>query len=163
MTATKVKRSQIKTFLDVSGLADGSEYELLGDGVVAGKISMNPKVTNETYINQDNASITVDSYAPTMSIEQVAKVGDAVFDFIDGLRINRAVLEAAETVICNVWLYDADGAPGAYIAEEQAVSVQIDDFGGEGGSPARINYTINYIGDPVPGTFDEDDSTFTPD
>jgi hypothetical protein len=52
----------------------------------------------------------------------------------------------------NVWLYKTP-ALGYYLAEKQAVSVQVDDFGGDGGAAAKLNYTLNFIGDPTPGTF----------
>ena len=157
---TKIKRSEIQTFLNTTPLA-AHTYSLLGDGVVAGKIAYNPKVTSETNITEDSASISVDSYAPTMPIEATAKASDPVFEFLDALRIARAVMSDAETDIVNVWMYKA-GGPNAYPAEQQAVSIQIDDFGGEGGQPAKINFTINFIGDPVPGTFDAETFDFTP-
>ena len=72
-----------------------------------------------------------------------------------------AVLDDAETDIVNVWAYEA-GGPTAYPAEKQNVSIQIDEFGGDGGSSVKINYTINFIGDPVPGTFNANTSAFTP-
>jgi hypothetical protein len=158
--ATKIKRSQIMTFINVNPSGSAS-YKLLGDGVVAGKINMGPKTTEETYIHQDTASISVDSYAPTMPVEMTAKAGDDVFDFIDALRIARAVLADAETDIVNVWAYEA-GGPTAYPAEKQTVAIQIDDFGGDGGQPAKINFTINYVGDPTAGTFNTSTPAFTP-
>jgi hypothetical protein len=156
----KIKRSEIQTFLDTTPSTTAT-YVLIGDGVTSGKIAYNPKTTDETYISNDSASISVDSYAPTMPVEQTAISNDDAFEYIDGLRIARAVLDAAETHIVNVWMYES-GGPTAYPAEQQHVSIQIDDFGGDGGSAAKINYTINYIGDPIPGTFNASTKTFTP-
>jgi hypothetical protein len=156
----KIKRSEVMAFLNTTPLSTAT-YSLVGDGVPSGKINMNPKTTEETYISEDNASISVDSYAPTMPVEQIAKTGDAVFEFVDGLRRTRAVLEDAETDIVNVWAYEA-GGPTAYPAEKQPVCIQIDDFGGDGGKPVSINYTINYVGDPIPGTFNTSTKAFTP-
>ena len=158
---TKIKRSEVRTFIDVTPESSES-YELLGDGVVSGVMNMNPKTTEETYIHEDSASTSVDSYAPTMPVEASAKTGDAVFEFVDALRMARAVLGDAETTIVNVWMYEA-GGPSAYPAEQQAVSIQIDDFGGKGGEAAKINFTINYIGAPVTGTFNASDSSFSAD
>ncbi|MFH1301182.1 MAG: hypothetical protein ABIK07_08980 [Planctomycetota bacterium] len=156
----KIKRSLVQTFIDTSGPLGNETYYLLGDGVVAGKLSYNPKVLEETYISEDSANISVESYAPTMPVEQTAIGGDEVFEYIDGLRIARAVLSEAETTIVNVWMYET-GGPTAYPAEQQAVSIQIDDFGGEGGSAVKINFTINFIDDPIPGTFNASTSAFT--
>ena len=148
----KIKRSLVKTFLNTGSIVS-PVWELLGDGVTTGTIAYNPKITEETYIIADSASISVDSYAPTFPVEMTAISGDAVFEYLDDLRKDRAVLGDAETEIVNVWLYETP-ALGYYAAEKQAVSLQIEDFGGEGGSPTKLNYTINFIGDPIKGAFD---------
>jgi hypothetical protein len=162
----KIKRSQIQTFLNttpespaVLGSAS-TTYVLLGPGVVTGDISMNPKNTEETYIADDSATTTVDSYAPTFAVEQTAIVGDAVFNFVDQLRLDRAVLGAAETTIVNVWLYET-GAPPSYPAEEQLVSISVEDIGDAGGEPIKLNYTINFVGDAVIGNFNVTTKAFT--
>jgi len=155
----KIKRSEVMTFMDITP-ASTATYKLIGDGVTTGAIGYNPKTTEETYIHEDSATITVESYAPTMPVEAIAVSGDEVFEFIDGLRVARATLDDAETTIVNVWAYES-GGPTAYPAEEQEVSIQIDEFGGDGGTAVKINYTINFIGDPVVGTFNASTSEFT--
>ena len=159
MTAVKIKRSQIQSFLNTTPSTTAT-YSLIGDGVTTGKINYNPKTTEETYIHQDSATITVDSYAPVMPVEATAKNGDACFEYVDGLRRSRAVLAAAESDIVNVWMYET-GGPTAYPAEKQPVSIQLDDFGGDGGVAAKINFTLNFIGDPVLGTFNASTKAFT--
>jgi hypothetical protein len=160
MTSSTVKRSAFKTFMN-TGTTETPVWSLLGDGVTSGAINYNPQTLEETYIHQDNGSTEVESYKPTLPIEATAKAGDPVFDFVDALRQSRAVLDAARAEIVNVWLYETPTA-GEYPAEKQTVSIQIDDFGGDGGSNAKINYTINFIGDPTLGTFNPTTSTFTP-
>lgn len=155
----KIKRSEVMTFMDITPSSTAT-YKLIGDGVTSGAIGYNPKTTEETYIHQDSATITVESYAPTMAVEAIAVSGDDVFEFIDGLRVARATLDDAETTIVNVWAYES-GGPTAYPAEEQKVSIQIDEFGGDGGTAVKISYTINFIGDPVAGTFNSSTSAFT--
>jgi hypothetical protein len=154
----KIKRSEIQTFIDV--VPSTEDYELLGEGVVAGQISYNPNTLEETYIHEDNASFSVESYAPNMPVEQTAITGDAVFDYLDGLRKARAILAAAETTIVNVWMYES-GGPSAYPAEQQAVVISFEDFGGPGGEAVKINLTLNYSGDPIPGTFNATTGVFT--
>ncbi|RPJ29446.1 MAG: hypothetical protein EHM33_00945 [Chloroflexi bacterium] len=156
----KIKRSLVLTYLDTTPAASET-WSLLGDGVTTGLINMNPKTTEETYITDDNATITVDSYAPTMPIEMTCVTGDPVFEYIDGLRKSRAVLGDAETEIVNVWNYET-GGPTAAPAEKQAVSIQIDSFGGDGGQATKINFTINFVGDPTAGTFNTTTPAFTP-
>lgn len=156
--AGRVKRSEFWTFIDV--VPSTEDYELLGEGVTAGTIQYNPQTTEETYVHEDSATIRLDSYAPNMPIEATAVSGDAVFDFVDGLRQSRAVLAASETTIVNVWVYEG-GGPTAYPAEQQAVSISIDEFGGDGGDATKISFTLNFIGDAVPGTFNSSTNTFT--
>ena len=156
----KIKRSEVMTFMNVNP-SGAASYKLIGDGVTTGAIGYNPKTTEETYIHEDSASISVESYAPNMPVEAMAVSGDDVFEFVDALRVARAVLDDAETDIVNVWAYES-GGPTAYPAEKQTVSIQIDEFGGDGGAAVKINYTINFIGDPIPGTFNASTSAFTP-
>jgi hypothetical protein len=154
----KIKRSLIATFIDID--PSNEDYELLGEGVVDGKINYNPKTSEETYISEDTASIAVESYAPSMPIEMTCVTGDPVFEYIDQLRKDQAVLGDAETTIVNVWMYET-GGPDAYPAEQRKVSIQIDDFGGPGGESGKMSFTINYIDDPVAGTFNAGTSVFT--
>lgn len=157
----KIKRSQIKTFLNTGTIAVPI-WSLVGDGVVSMRINYNPKTLEETYISEDSANISVESYSPTAPIEMTALNGNATFEYIDSLRKGRSVLGDVETEIVNVWLYKTPYS-GQYAAERQRVSIQIDDFGGEGGSAAKENYTINFIGDSVQGTFKPTTLVFTPD
>jgi len=133
---------------------------LINSGVTTGAINYNPRTSEEQYIAEDNASVVVEGYAPNMPIEAACVSGDDVFEFVDTLRKARAILDDAETDVVNVWLYETPTGT-AYPAEKQEVSIQIDSFGGDGGVAARINYTINYIGDPVVGMFDTANNTFT--
>lgn len=158
--ATKIKRSQVQSFLNTTPLTTAT-YKLIGDGIVAGAIAMNPKVTEETYIHEDSATISVDSYAPKLPVEGSAKAGDDVFEFVDGLRKSRAVLGDAETDVVNVWMYET-GGPTAYPAERQPVAISVEEFGGEGGVAAKIKYTINFIGPAALGTFNASTKVFTP-
>lgn len=155
----KIKRSEVKSFMNTTP-ASTATYSLIGDGVTTGTINYNPEVLTETYVHQDSGSTSLERYAPNMPVEATCKVGDEVFDFIDGLRKNRAVGADAETDIVNVWLYETPTS-GEYPAEKQSVSIQIDTFGGDGGTSAKIAYTINYVGDAIPGTFNPTTKAWT--
>jgi hypothetical protein len=150
MTST-IKRSLIYSFLN-TGTVGSPTWSLIGDGVTSAKISYNPETTKETYVHLDSASVSVDSYAPTFPLEMTAKNGDAVFEYVDALRKQQAVGAAADTEAVNVWLYKTP-ALTYYLAEKRSCSVQIDDMGGDAGKPAKLNYTLNYKGDLVVGTF----------
>jgi hypothetical protein len=158
--ADTVKRSAFQAFLNVVP-AGPADYELIGDGITTAAINYNPQTLEETYIHQDSGNTEIESYRPAFPIEATCKDGDAVFDFVDGLRQSRAVLDAAKTDVVLVYLYETPTAD-AYPAEKQPCSIQIDSFGGDGGSSNKISYTINFLGDPVAGMFDSVLLTFTP-
>jgi hypothetical protein len=155
----KVKRSEFKTFIDTTP-ASTPTWSLLGVGVTTGAINYNPEVTTETYIHEDNATTTVERYAPTFPIEAQANNGDAVFEYIDGLRRSRAIGSNAETDILLVYLYETPVSTDQYPAELQPVSIQIDSFGGDGGTITRINFTINFRGNPTTGLYDVSSNSF---
>ena len=155
----KIPRSQLLTYIDTTP-ASTETWVLLGVGVINGTINMNPNVSTETYIHEDTATISVNSYAPTMPIEITANNDNAAFEYLDGLRKARAVLGDCETEIVNVWNYET-GGPTAAPAEKQAVSIQVDSFGGDGGQAVKLSVTINYQGDPTTGTFNTTTPAFT--
>lgn len=160
MAGTKVKRSKLAIFLDTSGGEETAEWALIGDGVTEQTIAYNPQTSNEVYIHQDSGTTDVESYKPNIPTPMTAIKGDPVFDYVDGLRKARAIGADARTKICIVYLYDTE-TTGAYPAEQNDCSIQIDDFGGAGGESATINFTINLIGDAVVGTFNPTTKSFT--
>ncbi|ADY54712.1 hypothetical protein Sgly_0346 [Syntrophobotulus glycolicus DSM 8271] len=157
--AGKVKRSQIAAFLN-TGTSASPTWSLIGDGVTEQTIAYNPQTSEEIYINQDSGNTNIESYRPTIPTPMTAIKGDAVFDFVDEIRKSRKVLADAETEVCLVYLYET-AESGAYPAEKNSCSIQIDDFGGPGGESAKINFTLNLNGDPVVGTFNPTTKAFT--
>lgn len=158
--AKKIKRSKFATFLNTGTVAE-AVWSLIGNGVTALTVAYNPQTSEETYIHQDSGTKDVTGYAPTSAIPMTAHKGDPVFDYVDALRKKRAVLDEARTEICLVYLYDGEEGASSYPAEKNTCSIQIDDFGGEGGGSNVINFTINFVGDAVEGTFDPDTAKFT--
>jgi hypothetical protein len=147
-TIRKLKRSEYASFLN-TGTTELPVWAIIGKGVTEGTISYNPEVSNEKFINEDNAHPSVDGYAPTLPIEQTAYKGDPVFDFIDGIRKARKLGAECETELLNVQYYnEVTGDPTKWEAEKQKVAIQIDEFAGDA---MKIKYTINYVGDPVIG------------
>lgn len=154
----KVKRSQFATFLNTGGTTEA--WSRFGKGVTSQSVAYNPTVNSEQYIDEDNATSSVDAYAPTINTPQTAYVGDAVFEYVDGLRRSRAIGDEAVTEILLVYIYDKD-EDGSYAAERQRVSISITDFGGDAGSPLSITYDLGFIGDPVLGKVSVTDGSVT--
>jgi hypothetical protein len=157
----KLKRTKFKTFLN-TGTPAVPVWVLLGDGVTSAKINYNPSILEEHYVIDDNASISVEGYSPTLPIEATALNTDLAWEKIDALRIARSILGDVQTEIVNVWLYETPYS-NQYPAEKQTVSIQQDEFGGEGGGVVKHTYTVNFIDNPVPGTFNPTTKIFTAD
>jgi hypothetical protein len=147
----RFKRNKFASFLN-TGTIVSPTWSIIGTGVASAEVEMNPKVNEEIYIDDENASKYTESYAPSMPIESTAYNGSAIFEFIDAMRKSRSILGDAETEVVNVYLYET-AALTYYEAEKQAVSISFDKFGGPGGESLKINYSLNYIGDPTLGTF----------
>jgi hypothetical protein len=153
------ERDEFATFIDV-GTSPTKDYVLLGEGISSAQIDYNPQTTTETYINQRSGTTTVDSYQPVMSVDAKHIETDEALDFLDTLRKTRPVGDDAKKHIVNVWLYETP-VLGEYPAEEQEVNIQFDSFGGAGGAKNAMSCKLNYVGDPVQGTFNPTTSTFT--
>lgn len=155
MVETKVeavKRSKWAEFLNTTPSTTNPTWSRIGKGVSENEISYNANVVTETFIDQDNADNSVDSYAPQIPVTQYAYKGDPVYDFIDSLRKARATGTACETQLLLVNKYDANTAGDTFSAELQPVAIQIDTFGGAGGERLSIGYNILFNGDPTTGT-----------
>lgn len=153
------KRSKFAVFIDVSATST-PDWALLGEGITTASINYNPQTSEETYIHQDSGTTEIESYKPTLPIECSFDKGDAALAYLDTLRKSRAVLDDAVRDALLVYLYE-DAVSGAYPAEKQSVSIQIDSFGGDGGGKIKINSTLNFRGDAIDGTFNPTTGTFT--
>ena len=146
MPEIKIKRSQVAAFLN-TGTTETPIWSKMGKGITEQTIAYNPQATTENYIHEDSATTSIDSYQVNISTPQTAYTGEPVFDYVDKIRQTRGVGAAAETEILLVYLYTAS----PYKAELNKASLQVDDFGGEGGGNVVLNYTINLNGDPKLG------------
>ena len=147
---TKIKRSEFATFLNIGG--ETANYARMGKGITAQNISYNPNTVTETYIDEDNATNSVESYAPAIDGTQTCYKGEPIFEYIDGLRKKRATGAELETDIVLVYIYSKGTAENTYAAEKNKCVIQLGDFGGEGGGSVQLTYTISLNGDPEIGT-----------
>ena len=146
----KIKRSLFATFINTTPGDGTPTWAKMGKGITSQKISYNPTVTTEQYIDEDNAYSSVDSYAPSLDGTQTCYKGEPVFEYIEALRQKRAVGTDLETEVLFVYLYD--GNENAYKAEKNACVIQLGDYGGDGGGSVQLTYTIGLNGDPEQGT-----------
>ena len=159
MSMEKIKRSLFATFINTTPGDGQATWAKMGKGITSQKISYNPTVTTEQYIDEDNAYSSVDSYAPSLDGTQTCYKGEPVFEYIEGLRQKRAVGTDLETEVLFVYLYDGEG--NAYKAEKNACVIQLGDYGGDGGGSVQLTYTIGLNGDPEQGTATIGEGTVT--
>jgi hypothetical protein len=155
MAMEKIKRSLFATFINTTP-GETETWARMGKGITSQKISYNPAVTTEQYIDEDNATSSVDSYSPSLDGTQTCYKGEPVFEYIDGLRQARAVGPALETQVLFVYLY-TDG--DAYKAEKNNCVIQLGEYGGDGGGNVQVTYTVGLNGNPVVGTATVADGT----
>lgn len=152
MATEKIKRPLIAHFLDTSQAEaySAAEWARVGVNVTDASVEYNPQTETEQDIVSNSASTDVTGYQPTMPVSQKCTKGDPVFDFITKLRRARATMGDAHTWALNVDLWDVTEET-KYAAEVQEVTIQVDTYGGAGGEAPVQEYTINYVGDPIPG------------
>lgn len=146
----KIKSSKSAVLLNV-GTTSAKDYKRIGKGVTSLPISYNPKTTTETYIDEDNATTTVDSYEISSDIEQTAIKGDPIFNFVDGIRKGLKTGSDCETTALLVDLYDmsiTDGS-GTGKAKEFKATITVTDWEIAGGEIVKIKYKIGFNGDPT--------------
>ena len=138
-------------FLNITPSGSSEDWALVGNGMTTGSYTYEATETSETYIVDDNATTTVDSYAISLDSEMKCIYGDEVFDFINELRRKLATGTDAETQVLLVDKYDTNET-GAFKAQKFNCSISISSYGGDGGATPTIAFKINVNGDPINGT-----------
>ena len=161
--AQLVKRKEIMLYLDTTPSAGNRTYGLYGKKSTTATYTYNPETTNETYITDDNATVTIDSYNVTIDGNMKCYAGDAIYDYINGLRYNLATGSDAVTTVLLIDKYDAVSA-GVFKAQTFEATISIESYGGDGGQTPTITFSIGLNGNPTNGTvtFAGETPTFAP-
>ena len=155
------KKSSLMAYFINTGTTASPVWEKLGRGVTSLPVAYNPQVTTETYIDEDNATTSVDSYQVSAGITVSLFDDDAAaaHTYLEGLRKARAVGAEAETQILEIDL----SSDSPYSAQLSSAAVALDTFTVEGGKPQTLAVTIYFNGDPTEGTavITDGEPTFT--
>lgn len=154
------KRSAFLLFINTTPKEQTADYALIGDGVTELSIAYNPQTNTEQYIHQDTANTELTGYQPNAPVTAQVVKGDAAFEYINDLRRRLPIGSDAHTDIVMVDVFET-ATGGAYPAQKQPVSIQIDSYGGAASDPLSIGYTINWRGIGTNGTFNPSTRTFT--
>jgi hypothetical protein len=144
------RKSSLMAYFINTGTVAVPVWSPLGKGVTSMPVSMNPQITRETYIDEDNASASLDSYQTSWALD--VTLWDATtapaHEYLNTKRKIRATGADAETEILEV---DISGE-SPYPATRSAAVLGIDTFTLEGGKAQRLGCTAYESGDPVQGT-----------
>lgn len=144
------RKSSLMAYFINKGTSEAPVWAPLGKGVTSMPVSMNPQVTRETYIDEDNASASVDGYQTSWALD--ITLWDATsapaHDYLNTMRKNRATGAEAETDILEVDI----STVSPHTATRSAAVVGIDTFTLEGGKSQRLGCTVYESGDPIQGT-----------
>lgn len=146
-----IKRTEIIAYLNTTPNEKTETLAVVGNGMISGSYSYDANETSETYIVNDNATVTIDSYAVSLDGEMKCIYGDEVFDYINSLRRKLATGTDAETKVLLIDKYDVD-TEGNFKAQKFNCSISISSYGGDGGQTPTIAFKINVNGDPINGT-----------
>ena len=163
-TMKKIDRTEWVDFLNTTPSAETPTWAIIGVGITDKSTDYNANTTEEKWIIHKNATKTTESYALTSGVEQTAYKDDPVFEFIDDIRYYLKTGSDAETTLLEIDKYSFTGEETAPVYRARLWKVGIE-LGSNGGETAKINYTINYNGDPTFGTvtFENGVPTFTPE
>ncbi len=149
---TLVKRPEIMAFLDTVPTGGSPTWKIVGNGMTTGSYSYEANETSETYIVDENATTTINSYAVSLDGEMKCIYGDDVYDFINGLRFNLATGSSAETNLLLIDKYDEiTSGTGKFRAQQFKCSVSISSYGGDGGATPTISFKVSANGTPKNG------------
>lgn len=147
----KINRDEWVEFLNTKPSETTPNWAIIGVGITDKATEYNTEKTEEKWIIHRNKNVSIDGYGLNSGVEQTAYKGDEVFEFIDDIRYRLKTGSNAETTLLEVDKYSFTGTEDApvYRARQWTVAIEITSHGGE---TAKINYTINYVGDPTFGT-----------
>ncbi|MBP3441706.1 MAG: hypothetical protein J6L62_02780 [Clostridia bacterium] len=127
-----------------------TDWNRMGKGIVSLPISYGAKTTSETYVDEENASTTVDGYEIATDVEQTAIKGDPVFDYVDIIRKELLTGSDCETQALVIPIYDLTKTESGYTGTAQrfGATVTITDFELNGGEIVKIKYKVSFNGNP---------------
>ena len=143
---------------------DGDGFQYMSAGFTDLTDAKNPDVSSKIYINDRAESKTVRKYAPEWSFEFDRDSDDDVHIAIAAIGDGLLTGANAEAEYVEFLSTDVDAVTGLVDALKYSVVVQVDSTGsGAGGEELTCSGSLHGNGDPVPGTWDTADNTFTPD
>ena len=143
-------KSSLKAYFINTGTAASPVWASLGKGISKFPLSYKPEKTTETYIDEDNATTSIDSYAVSagLDISLWDSVSAPAHAYLEEIRKTRAVGANAESQILEVDL----NTSSPYNAQLSDCVISVTSLNIEGGKPQTLGVDVDYNGDPTNGT-----------
>ena len=161
----KIERKYMAHFIDtafissVTSTATPSWYRI-GEDLEEYNVELNPDTEVVKNI-LGNTKFNHNGYEPTADADPFyARVGDALFNKLQDIVDNRHQGDQCKTSALEVHLWDETETTGVFTAYRQFCYCVPSSYGGDT-SGYQIPFTVNYVGDRIPGTFNSSTSTFT--
>lgn len=157
-----MKRHQLQHFVDINmdkTLAD-TDYHLLGDGISSLTEEFNAEDETEQWINQENKTSNVKSYAPSISVE-MQDIDQDDTDLVDWFNTLIDTLPIGSDAISSYVRVRVKGSGPSYPAVQRRCSVSVGNTGGEAGANVTNSITLGGRGDGIQGTFNVETGKFT--
>lgn len=161
---SQIMREHRVSYLDITPSDPAEAYTFMSEGFTEIGEELNPDVSKKQYVNDSQESATLRKYAPEYAFAFDRDSTDEVHAFIVGIAADRSVGSDAETTLVDFLTTDVDAGTGLVDAMQQSVIVSVSTTGG--GAPGEelvCSGSLIANGDPVEGSFDTADNTFTAD
>lgn len=149
-------RTNMVSLLDIGSLMNGLSEELvmLGDGFTELTEDWSPSIEDTQYINQKNASSSVNSYTLTMNLSR-EYLSDDVQKAIDKLFMEFPTGKACETFYGRFYKTDAQTSGDGTTVKGIRVPVTVapSSTGGGAGDTLTSSIEIHGNGDAIKGTY----------
>lgn len=159
MENESIARKFLAHFINATPTAEAATYVRLGKDLEEYRKEASADVSTSKNICGETRT-KIKGYEKTASVEPYyAEQGDPLFTWLKKLDDEDAVLDACNTDIVDVYLWEAQAANG-YPAMKERVVVEIKSFGGDTEGLA-IPFDVHYTGAKTPGYFNPATKAFT--
>ena len=154
-----VLRHMIADYLNV-GTESKPEWALMGTGFTTLDESPGAQTESVKYVNEVSSSSTVTGYETSFPFEAEHIADEKAVDALYQVGRNHYIGSDAEFEYVRVEMWNkAQTGDNVFEARKFVVSCDVSDYSGENKQVVKGN--LNAVGDPVLGTFDTTQKTFT--
>ncbi len=158
----KIERKLMAHYLDAAMPGQSTpNYVRLGKDLEEYSAEMSANVEKKQNI-LGQTSVLLTSYEKSASVESYyAEKGDALFQRLQSIVDGYQVLDACNTTVVEVHLWEqADATKGFPAVMDEAV-LEVSSYGGDN-TGYQLPFTLHYKGNPKKGFFKVETRTFTP-